>query len=79
MKIISNGTIRTAAAVVALLVVGSAIVHACPNCGLDVLEGQKGGAGLAQGFTYSMVGMASAPFIVFTSLATYIFRKYRRH
>jgi hypothetical protein len=68
----------TALVVVALMLIGAAAAHACPNCGLEVLEGQKGGGGLAQGFVYSMVGMASAPFIVFTSVATYIIRKYRR-
>jgi Na+-driven multidrug efflux pump len=73
-----NRTIRNAAVVVLLLVIAGAVAHACPNCGLDVLEGQKGGESLAKGFTYSMVGMASAPFLVFTSLATYIYRKYRQ-
>ena len=62
----------------ALMLIGGAIAHACPNCGLDVIEGQKGGASLAEGFTYSMVGMASAPFLVFSSVAAFIIRKYRR-
>jgi hypothetical protein len=77
MNTLPNRTIRIVLATVALLVIGAVVAHACPNCGLDVIEGQKGGEGLAKGFTYSMVGMASAPFLVFTTVAGYIIRKYR--
>lgn len=55
----------------------AAVADACPNCGAELAK-QKGGAELVQGFTYSMVGMASMPFLLFGSVAFYIFRAYRR-
>lgn len=60
-----------------LFLCAAAVADACPNCGAE-LANQKGGAELVQGFTYSMVGMASMPFLLFGSVAFYIFRAYRR-
>lgn len=62
----------------ALILLGVEAADACPSCGLEMVEKQKGGADLAQGFTYSMIGMASAPFLVFASVAVYVVRTYRR-
>ena len=50
---------------------------ACPNCGLDALAQQKGGEGVVEGFTYSIVGMAGMPFLVLAAVAGYIVRGYR--
>jgi|GEM_PF-3939503 len=50
---------------------------ACPNCGLDALAQQKGGQGVVDGFTYSIVGMAGMPFLVLAAVAGYIVRGYR--
>jgi hypothetical protein len=52
--------------------------RACPNCGLDVVEEQKGGVGLKDGFTYSIVGMASMPFLIAATAGGVILRARRR-
>lgn len=63
---------------VAIMLLCTAVVaDACPSCGADMAK-QKGGAELVQGFTYSMVGMASMPFLLFGSVAFYLFRAYRK-
>ena len=50
---------------------------ACPNCGLDVVEEQGGGEELKEGFTYSIVGLASMPFLVAAVAGGLILRAYR--
>jgi hypothetical protein len=52
--------------------------RACPNCGLDVVEEQKGGRGIKDGFTYSIVGLASMPFLIAATAGGFILRASRR-
>ncbi|MDB5035566.1 MAG: hypothetical protein JWQ98_2807 [Chlorobi bacterium] len=76
--VLSHPAFRLAAIALLLFAVASLAAHACPNCGLDVIEEQKGGAGLKEGFTYSIICLAGMPFAVFAGAAGMIFRAYRK-
>ncbi len=69
--------LRVTAVALAMMMLPHLAATACPNCGLDALAGQKGGEGVVEGFTYSIVGMASMPFLVIAAVAGYIVRGYR--
>ncbi|HVZ41518.1 MAG TPA: hypothetical protein VHI13_19710 [Candidatus Kapabacteria bacterium] len=64
--------------IAALLLLCAASAHACPNCGIDAVAAQKGGAETARGFVYGTIALAGAPVAVIASLVTIIVRAVRR-
>jgi hypothetical protein len=64
--------------VVLLLLVVSLVTSdtliACPACNEAV--GQQETSGLGEGLSYSVVGMAAMPFVLFASVASIVFRSY---
>lgn len=60
-----------------LLMLLPILLSACPFCSETVA--QQKSAGLAQGLSYSVIGLASMPFVLFGTVATVIYRAFRRH
>lgn len=48
---------------------------ACPNCAADLASGNPN---LADGMSYSIIGMASMPFLLFGSVAFFVIRQYKK-
>lgn len=67
---------RVAALVLAIVALATTVVTACPNCKEAVADQDP--TGLAAGLSYTVIGMASMPFLLVGAVAAILVRAHRR-
>ncbi len=62
--------------IVSIVMAVSQVVLACPGCTEEIAKPET--AGLADGLSYTVVGMVSMPFLLFAVVGGIVFQAYRK-